>query len=131
MAAFANVRRAVRPGGRLALVTWRGLADNEWIVAFSAAMAGGRERPTPPADAPGPFALADPGRVRTVLSDAGFLRGSLLTSFREIISVVGCIRVRMQRRRVFGPDRNGGVVQVKYTNQYVPGPYPVRGRENV
>ena len=48
------------------------------------------------------------------------------TSFREIISVVGCIRVRMQRRRVFGPDRNGGVVQVKYTNQ---SPFFRKGRE--
>ena len=61
-----------------------------------------------------------------VLSDAGFLRGSLLTSFREIISVVGCIRVRMQRRRVFGSDRNSGVVQVKYTNQ---SPFFRKGRE--
>jgi SAM-dependent methyltransferase len=72
VAAFANIGRALVPGGRLVLVAWQPLAANEWIREISGALAAGRERPTPPADAPGPFSLADPERVRAVLSSAGF-----------------------------------------------------------
>jgi len=72
VAAFGNVRCALRPGGRLALLTWRALAENEWLIAFRNAMAVGRDLPVPPSDAPGPFGLADPGHVRRVLSEAGF-----------------------------------------------------------
>jgi SAM-dependent methyltransferase len=71
-AAFINIAGALRPRGRLTLLTWQGPPGNEWIREFSAALAGGRDLPTPPPDAPGPFALADPSRVRAVLSVAGF-----------------------------------------------------------
>jgi SAM-dependent methyltransferase len=72
VAAFTNIRRAVRPGGRLVLLVWQAPPRNEWIGEFSAAMAAGRELPAPPPGAPGPFSLADPDRVRAVLSTAGF-----------------------------------------------------------
>ena len=70
-AAFANIGRAVRPGGRLVLVTWQPLPGNEWIREISGALAAGRDLPSPPPDA-GPFALSDPDRVRTLLTGAGF-----------------------------------------------------------
>lgn len=73
VAAFSNIGRALRPAGRLALAAWQPLAQNEWIREFSGALAAGRDRPAPPADAPGPFALSDPDRVRAVLTDAGFV----------------------------------------------------------
>jgi len=72
IAAFANLHRALRPAGRLTLLTWQGVTDNEWLSAFRAAAAVGRDLPTPPSDAPGPFALADPDRVRAILEAAGF-----------------------------------------------------------
>ena len=72
-AAFANLRRALKPGGRLAFVCWRPLPENPWM---GAPMAAARDLlpPTPPADplAPGPFAFADPERVRGILTEAGF-----------------------------------------------------------
>jgi len=71
-AAFTNIGRALKPGGRLALQAWRGLADNEWLVAYREALAAGRDLPAPPNGAPGPFALADPDGVRMLLTDAGF-----------------------------------------------------------
>lgn len=71
-AAFANIARALRPGGRLALQTWQPIAGNEWIREFSTALAAGREMGGPPPGAPGPFALSEPDRVRTVLGSAGF-----------------------------------------------------------
>src|SRR5262249_47946607 len=62
----------LRPGGRLVLLTWQTLADNEWLTEFRTALAVGRTLPTPPPDAPTPFALADPDRVRAILGAAGF-----------------------------------------------------------
>ncbi|GGP78805.1 class I SAM-dependent methyltransferase [Streptosporangium pseudovulgare] len=73
VAAFANIGRALRPGGRLAFLSLRRMEDNELGEVF-AAMA--RHLPRRPAaaehDGPGPESLADPGRVREVLSGAGF-----------------------------------------------------------
>ena len=73
-AAFANIRKALRPGGRLAFVCWRPLGFNDWMrVPMAAALAHVPPLP-PPADphAPGPFAFSDPERVRTILAGAGF-----------------------------------------------------------
>jgi len=71
VAAFGNIGRALRSGGRLVLVTWQPLAGNEWIREISRALAAGRDLPTPPPDA-GPFSLSDPDRVRALLASAGF-----------------------------------------------------------
>lgn len=72
-AAFANIAAALRPQGRLALLVWRELDRNEWLVAIRGAVALGRDLPQPPPDAPGhPFSLADPDRVRSILGSAGF-----------------------------------------------------------
>jgi SAM-dependent methyltransferase len=72
-AAFANLRRAMRPGGRLLFACWRPMTENSW---FTVPLEAARHLlpPQPPADplAPGPFAFADPDRVRGVLADAGW-----------------------------------------------------------
>lgn len=70
--AFANLGRAVRPGGRLVVVAWRDLAHNEWLREIRDALAAGRTLPTPPAGAPGPFAQADADQVRRLLAAAGY-----------------------------------------------------------
>jgi SAM-dependent methyltransferase len=70
--AFANIARALRPGGRLVLLTWQSFERNEFIRAVLTALAAGREVPAPPVDAPGPLALSDPDRVRSLLDAAGF-----------------------------------------------------------
>ena len=72
VAAFTNIGRALRPSGRLTLLTWQPLPNNEWIRELSTALAAGRDLPAPPPEAPSPFALADPDRVRSVLTSAGF-----------------------------------------------------------
>ena len=71
-AAFNNIGRALRPGGRLVLVTWQPMPGNEWIREISGALAAGRVLPTPTPDAPGPFSLSEPDRVRALLTSAGF-----------------------------------------------------------
>jgi SAM-dependent methyltransferase len=71
-AAFVNIGRALRPAGRLVLLAWQPLPNNEWVRELTGALAAGRALPAPPADAPGPFSLADPKRVRAILEAAGF-----------------------------------------------------------
>ena len=72
VAAFTNIGRAVRPGGRLALLAWQGLARNEWLRTVLETLAAGRALPGPPPGVPGPFGLADPDDVRRILAAAGF-----------------------------------------------------------
>jgi SAM-dependent methyltransferase len=71
-AAFSNLTRALRSGGRLALLTWQELANNDWVLTLRDTLAAGRSLPEPPANAPGPFGLADPSHIRGVLTTAGF-----------------------------------------------------------
>ncbi len=72
VAAFTNIGGALRPGGRMRLLVWQGIGANEWFRELSTALAAGRHLPMPPPSAPGPFSLADPDRVRTILGDSGF-----------------------------------------------------------
>jgi len=62
--AFAHLRAALRPEGRVAFVCWRSLFDNPWMLVPMMAAASHVQLPAPPApDAPGPFAFADPDSV--------------------------------------------------------------------
>jgi SAM-dependent methyltransferase len=73
LAAFANLRRAMKPGGRLAWAVWRSLADNPWAsVPLEAARSLLPPQPPPVPLAPGPFAFADPDRVSRILGEAGW-----------------------------------------------------------
>jgi len=75
-AAFANLRRALRSGGRLAFVCWQDLARNPWAELPLRAVLGVLGPDALPdlirSDSPGPFYFSDPDRVRTILADAGF-----------------------------------------------------------
>jgi ubiquinone/menaquinone biosynthesis C-methylase UbiE len=71
-AAFANIRRALRPGGRLAFVCWRALEDNE--LDFLPLRAASPYLPTGAVTglAAEAFSFAEPDKVRGLLSRAGF-----------------------------------------------------------
>jgi SAM-dependent methyltransferase len=75
VAAFANLRAALSPGsGRLAFVCWRELKDNQWMqVPAAAGMQHLPPQPRPDPEAPGPYAFADPERVKRILAQAGFV----------------------------------------------------------
>jgi SAM-dependent methyltransferase len=72
IAAFANIARALKPGASLTLLVWQAYADNDWIRDLSAILNHGQPLPAPPPDAPGPFSLADPSRVRGILEASGY-----------------------------------------------------------
>jgi SAM-dependent methyltransferase len=74
VAAFANIRSATRPGGRLAFACWQPLAAQQWLLVPGAALA--EHVPLPEGfgsgDGPGMFAFSDPGRPREILTAAGW-----------------------------------------------------------
>jgi SAM-dependent methyltransferase len=89
VAAFANIRSATRPAGRLVFVCWQPLAANQWLLVPGAALA----EHVPPADfgsgdGPGMFAFADPDRIRQILAAAGW-RDVEITSEHASILVGG------------------------------------------
>ena len=78
VAAFANLRRAA-PRGRLAFVCWRSAEENPAMTWPLAAVQHLLPQ-TPPtdADAPGPFAFADRGKVERILRAAGWVGVNLI-----------------------------------------------------
>jgi len=71
--AFANIRRSLKPNGRLVFLCWRPLNQNPWMrEPLEAALP--LLPPIAPYDpmAPGPFAFADAGRVQSILAAAEF-----------------------------------------------------------
>ncbi|GAA1578069.1 class I SAM-dependent methyltransferase [Actinomadura kijaniata] len=73
VAAFANVARALRPGGRLAFLCMERLEGSDLGAFFATLLRrlDGERNPTGD-DGQGPTSLADPGRVRSLLEAAGF-----------------------------------------------------------
>ena len=72
-AAFANLRRAVKPDGRLAFACWHERDNNPWIVTAVKIAAQYIEMPPPPeVGDPGPFSFADESYLRPILEKAGW-----------------------------------------------------------
>jgi SAM-dependent methyltransferase len=73
IAAFANIARALRPRGRLAVLCWQDMARNDWLMV--PATAALQHVPFPDLGepgGPGPFSLADPATLRGTLEAVGF-----------------------------------------------------------
>jgi SAM-dependent methyltransferase len=84
-AAFANIRRALKPCGRLLFVCWQSLKLNDWMrIPLEAALPLLPPQPAPDPLAPGPFAFADAARVRTILESAGFSGVDILPHVQPI-----------------------------------------------
>ena len=93
-AAFANLRASLAPDGRVAFVCWQELALNPWIRVPLLAAAQQIALPAPPAaGAPGPFSFADPGRLRGILTGAGFSEVAIEPLEGELL--VGGARARV------------------------------------
>jgi SAM-dependent methyltransferase len=69
--ALKEIRRVLRPGGRMAIAVWDAPEFNPWATIPTRALIelGHLEPPDP--DAPGMFTLADSGRLRELLESAG------------------------------------------------------------
>ena len=87
VAAFANVRRALRPGATLSFVCWQTVFENEWMLVpgMAAASVTGSLPPMPGPDEPGPFAFADTGKVERILGQAGFVDVDIVPHNDEVV----------------------------------------------
>jgi SAM-dependent methyltransferase len=72
VAAFANIRRALRPAGRLVMMVWQAHERNEWDIAIHQALGAAEGRVAGASEGPDPFSLADPPTVKEILHAAGF-----------------------------------------------------------
>lgn len=83
--AFANIRRALRPGGRMAFVCWRRLADNELdALPLRAASPFLPAEIVRNAETAGHFSFADPAVLRDTLIRAGFIEISIVDHDEEV-----------------------------------------------
>jgi ubiquinone/menaquinone biosynthesis C-methylase UbiE len=70
-AAFAETRRVLRPGGRLALAVWGAPERNPWATIGFGLLIERGHMPPPEPGAPGPFAMASEEQARALLESAG------------------------------------------------------------
>jgi SAM-dependent methyltransferase len=73
--ALANIRSAMRPGGRLCAVVWRRKLDNDWLHRAELVVEEYLERPEEtdePTCGPGPFSMANADTLTEQLQIAGF-----------------------------------------------------------
>ena len=94
-AAFANLRNATRPDGRIASACWQELFANEWMFVPGSAVVAvtGQLPPMPGPGAPGPFSLCEPGHVEHLLREAGY--GSIEVTPESDEVVVSADRLEM------------------------------------
>ena len=73
VASFANMRKALKPSGRLAFACWREPRENPWMIApLQAVYKHVPKLPPQGPEDPGPFAFASEERVHRILGSAGF-----------------------------------------------------------
>ena len=74
VAGLRNMRKALRPGGRMVHIVWRNRVDNPWLSMAKDVVL--RFLPQPGADAqtcgPGPFSMSDETTVRAMMTAAGY-----------------------------------------------------------
>ena len=81
VAAFRNLRDALRVGGRLAFVCWRSAKHNPWFTVSAQATAQLLSFPEElPPRAPGPFGFAERSWIEAVLDEAGFTELEIASS---------------------------------------------------
>jgi SAM-dependent methyltransferase len=82
VAAFTNIKRALRPAGRLVMMVRQPHERNDWDVAIHQSLAGPEASVTPASAGPDAFSLADPPVVKQILGVAG-LADITFTEVRE------------------------------------------------
>jgi len=74
VAGLRNMRRALKPGGRMVHIVWRNRADNPWLSMAKDVVL--RFLPEPGADAqtcgPGPFSMSNEETVQSMMKAAGY-----------------------------------------------------------
>lgn len=116
VAAFRNLLRATKPGGRLCFACWAGLEENRhWLIPYEVALRHlGPPAPKPPR-APGPMAFSDRDYVRSFLGTAGFEQ---IEIHRETPDITGATpEEEAEHACIMGPS--GRLIDEKNPNESV------------
>lgn len=73
-AAFANLARWLRPGGRAVFAVWAAPEENPWITVAREVVATVAPTPKADPDAPGPYRYADAARLVALLERVGLTK---------------------------------------------------------
>jgi ubiquinone/menaquinone biosynthesis C-methylase UbiE len=76
-AALSESRRVLRDGGPLAFAVWASPDRNPWAALPAMTLVQRGHMPPPEPGAPGIFAMADPDRIRALVTGAGFAEPEL------------------------------------------------------
>jgi ubiquinone/menaquinone biosynthesis C-methylase UbiE len=71
-AALTETRRVLRGGGALSFAVWASPERNPWAAVPAMTLVQRGHMPPPEPSAPGIFAMADPERIRSLVTEAGF-----------------------------------------------------------
>jgi SAM-dependent methyltransferase len=87
VAAFTNIRKTLKPGGRLAFICWQPAKENEWISLPLDVVKNHISIPAPPEPGqPGPFSFSNKNRVIHILGEADF-KEILIEKFTSPLNV--------------------------------------------
>jgi SAM-dependent methyltransferase len=87
---FANLRKGLKPGGRLVFACWREPKQNPWLILpLREAAKHAPPLPETSPEAPGPFAFASEARVRRILKDSGYVDIELAPQDLEFDIAIG------------------------------------------
>jgi SAM-dependent methyltransferase len=105
--AFSNIRSAVRPDGQFAFACWQNIFANEWMLVPGSAVVSvtGSLPPMPEPGEPGPFSLAEPGRVESLLAEAGFSSIEVTPRSEVVVLRDEMIEAYLMMSRGIGPVR--------------------------
>ena len=93
-AALAGMRRALRPGGRVAAVVYTTPDRNEFFSIPVSIIRSRAQLPPPLPGQPGPFSLGAPGVIEAAFESAGFtnITTTLVPSPLRLASAAECVR---------------------------------------
>ena len=74
--AAKEMRRVLKPGGRIATAVWNGPEKNFWVTATGGTINKNMQLPQPPPEAPGMFRCAKSGLIKDIFNQAGLINTS-------------------------------------------------------
>jgi len=97
-AALAGMRRALRPGGRMATITYSAPEANGFFSIPVSVIRTRAQLPPPAPGQPGPFSLGPPGVLESALCDAGFVDVEVhrVAAPLRLPSAVECVRFEQE-----------------------------------
>jgi ubiquinone/menaquinone biosynthesis C-methylase UbiE len=116
-AAFANIARALRPGGRLCIATWQPLAANEWLIVPGSALLRHTELPATAGDQPG---TAQTAKLANNLMAAAAL---VITSEAVAMGVKGGVNAKVLVDIINASSGRNSASEDKFPRAVLPGTF--------